>query len=57
MLGLFESYIHRIAILFRAPWPASARSSRLYLFGDELNIYSFVGLVMLVGISEEERDA
>ena len=30
--------------------PASARCVTLYLFGNELNIYSFVGLIMLIGI-------
>ena len=49
--ALYESYIHPITILVGpAVGRDSARSITLYLFGNELNIYSFVGLVMLIGI-------
>jgi HAE1 family hydrophobic/amphiphilic exporter-1 len=47
---LYESYIHPITILSGLPSAGLGALVTLYLFGDELNIYSFVGLVMLVGI-------
>ncbi len=51
MLGaLYESYIHPITILSGLPSAGLGALITLYLFGNELNIYSFVGLVMLIGI-------
>jgi HAE1 family hydrophobic/amphiphilic exporter-1 len=51
MLGaLYESYIHPITILSGLPSAGLGALVTLYLFGNELNIYSFVGLVMLIGI-------
>ncbi len=47
---LYESYIHPITILSGLPSAGVGALLTLILFKDELNIYSFVGLVMLVGI-------
>ena len=47
---LYESCIHPITILSGLPSAGLGALITLRLFGDELNIYSFVGLVMLVGI-------
>jgi hydrophobic/amphiphilic exporter-1 (mainly G- bacteria), HAE1 family len=47
---LYESYIHPITILSGLPSAGLGALVTLYLFGNELNIYSFVGLVMLIGI-------
>jgi hydrophobic/amphiphilic exporter-1 (mainly G- bacteria), HAE1 family len=47
---LYESYIHPITILSGLPAAGLGALVTLYVFGNELNIYSFVGLVMLVGI-------
>src|SRR5205814_73366 len=47
---LYESYVHPITILSGLPSAGLGALITLYLFGNELNIYSFVGLVMLVGI-------
>jgi HAE1 family hydrophobic/amphiphilic exporter-1 len=47
---LYESYIHPLTILSGLPSAGLGALVTLYLFGNELNIYSFVGLVMLVGI-------
>jgi HAE1 family hydrophobic/amphiphilic exporter-1 len=47
---LYESYIHPITILSGLPSAGLGALVTLWLFGNELNIYSFVGLVMLVGI-------
>jgi hydrophobic/amphiphilic exporter-1 (mainly G- bacteria), HAE1 family len=47
---LYESYIHPITILSGLPSAALGALVTLWLFGNELNIYSFVGLVLLVGL-------
>ncbi|MES1255184.1 MAG: efflux RND transporter permease subunit [Acidobacteriota bacterium] len=47
---LYESYVHPITILSGLPSAGLGALVTLYLFGNELNIYSFVGLVMLIGI-------
>jgi HAE1 family hydrophobic/amphiphilic exporter-1 len=47
---LYESYIHPITILSGLPAAGLGALVTLWVFGDELNVYSFVGLVMLVGI-------
>jgi HAE1 family hydrophobic/amphiphilic exporter-1 len=48
--ALYESYIHPITILSGLPSAGLGALVTLYLFGNELNIYSFVGLIMLIGI-------
>ena len=47
---LYESYVHPLTILSGLPSAGLGALIMLWLFGNELNIYSFVGLVMLVGI-------
>ncbi|HKB09586.1 MAG TPA: efflux RND transporter permease subunit, partial [Vicinamibacterales bacterium] len=47
---LYESYIHPLTILSGLPSAGLGALITLWLFGNELNIYSFVGLVMLIGI-------
>jgi HAE1 family hydrophobic/amphiphilic exporter-1 len=47
---LYESYIHPVTILSGLPAAGLGALVTLWLFGNELNIYSFVGLIMLVGI-------
>jgi HAE1 family hydrophobic/amphiphilic exporter-1 len=47
---LYESYVHPITILSGLPSAGLGALITLMLFRDELNIYSFVGLIMLVGI-------
>jgi len=47
---LYESYVHPLTILSGLPSAGLGALVTLWLFGNELNIYSFVGLVMLVGI-------
>ena len=47
---LYESYIHPITILSGLPSAGLGALVTLWLFGDELKVYSFVGLIMLVGI-------
>ncbi len=47
---LYESYIHPLTILSGLPSACLGALLTLYLFKGELNIYSFVGLIILVGI-------
>jgi len=48
--ALYESYIHPLTILSGLPSAGLGALITLWAFGNELNIYSFVGLVMLIGI-------
>jgi HAE1 family hydrophobic/amphiphilic exporter-1 len=51
LLGiLYESYIHPITILSGLPSAGLGALLTLMFFGYELNIYGFVGVIMLVGI-------
>jgi HAE1 family hydrophobic/amphiphilic exporter-1 len=47
---LYESYIHPITILSGLPSAALGGLLTLWLFKNELNIYSFVGLILLIGL-------
>jgi hydrophobic/amphiphilic exporter-1 (mainly G- bacteria), HAE1 family len=47
---LYESYIHPLTILSGLPSAGFGALLTLLIFHVELNIYSFVGLIMLVGI-------
>ena len=47
---LYESFIHPITILSGLPSAGFGALLTLWWFGSELNVYSFVGLIMLVGI-------
>jgi len=50
---LYESYIHPLTILSGLPSAGFGALATLYLFGMDLNIYAFVGLIMLIGIVEK----
>jgi HAE1 family hydrophobic/amphiphilic exporter-1 len=47
---LYESFIHPITILSGLPSAGLGALATLLIFHDELNIFSFVGIIMLVGI-------
>jgi HAE1 family hydrophobic/amphiphilic exporter-1 len=47
---LYESFIHPITILSGLPSAGFGALLTLMIFGIDLNIYGFVGLIMLVGI-------
>ncbi|MBV9302379.1 MAG: efflux RND transporter permease subunit [Acidobacteriaceae bacterium] len=47
---LYESFIHPITILSGLPAAGLGALLTLLLFGDDLNLYSFVGIVLLLGI-------
>ena len=48
--ALYESYVHPITILSGLPSAGLGALVTLYVFGNELNIYSFVGLILLIGL-------
>jgi HAE1 family hydrophobic/amphiphilic exporter-1 len=47
---LYESYIHPLTILSGLPTAGMGALATLWLFGIDLNVYAFVGIIMLVGI-------
>jgi HAE1 family hydrophobic/amphiphilic exporter-1 len=47
---LYESFIHPLTILTALPLAMVGGLLSLLLFGQELNIFSFVGLILLVGL-------
>jgi len=47
---LYESFIHPITILSGLPSAGMGALATLLIFKGELNIYSFVGIIMLIGI-------
>ena len=47
---LYESFIHPLTILSGLPSAAFGALITLWLFGLDLNIYAFVGIIMLIGI-------
>jgi multidrug efflux pump len=46
----FESFIHPFTILLSVPLAVFGALLTLYLFGESLNIYSQIGLIMLIGL-------
>ncbi len=47
----FESFIHPIVIMVTVPLATFGALLGLYLTGDSLNIYSEIGIIILIGIS------
>jgi HAE1 family hydrophobic/amphiphilic exporter-1 len=47
---LYESFIHPITILSGLPSAAIGALITLLLFGEDLNLYSFLGVILLIGI-------
>jgi HAE1 family hydrophobic/amphiphilic exporter-1 len=47
---LYESFVHPLTILSGLPSAGVGALLTLMLFGVELNVYGFVGIIMLVGI-------
>jgi multidrug efflux pump len=46
----FESFVHPLTILLSVPLAVFGALLTLYLFGQSLNIYSQIGLIMLIGL-------
>ena len=47
---LYESFIHPLTILTALPFAGFGALLTLLIFGCELNVYAFVGILMLIGI-------
>src|SRR5262249_19403102 len=47
---LYESFIHPITILTALPFAGLGALVTLLIFGQELSLYAFVGIIMLIGI-------
>lgn len=47
---LYESYIHPLTIISGLPSAGFGALITLLIFGKDLNLYSFVGIIMLIGI-------
>jgi len=50
---LYESFIHPVTILSGLPSAGLGALATLLVFKQELNIYSFVGIIMLIGIVQK----
>jgi HAE1 family hydrophobic/amphiphilic exporter-1 len=46
----FNSYLHPFSVLFALPFSISGALIALWLFDKSLNIYSIIGLILLMGI-------
>lgn len=47
---LYESFIHPLTILSALPFAGFGAIVTLMLFGKDLNVYAFVGIILLVGL-------
>lgn len=47
---LYESFIHPITILSGLPFAALGALITLLIFGKDLGVYSYVGIIMLIGL-------
>lgn len=46
----FESFVHPLTILLSVPLAVCGALLTLFVFGESLNIYSQIGLIMLIGL-------
>lgn len=47
----FESYIHPLVIILTVPLAMTGALTGLYLTGNSLNVYTQIGLIMLIGLA------
>lgn len=47
----FESYIHPLVIILTVPLAITGALGGLYLTGNSLNVYTQIGLIMLIGLA------
>ncbi|MBL0169399.1 MAG: efflux RND transporter permease subunit [Gemmatimonadaceae bacterium] len=47
---LYESYIHPLTILSGLPFAAVGALATLLIFGKDLSVYAYVGVIMLIGL-------
>jgi HAE1 family hydrophobic/amphiphilic exporter-1 len=57
VLGILYELHHPLTILSGLPSAAFGALVTLLVFGMDLNIYAFVGMIMLIGIVEERDRA
>ncbi|HEX9015082.1 MAG TPA: efflux RND transporter permease subunit [Chloroflexota bacterium] len=50
LVALFESWLHPLAILFSLPVSAIGAFGGLFITGNTLNIFSMIGMIMLMGL-------
>jgi multidrug efflux pump len=51
LAGQFESFLHPAVIMLTVPLALAGAMFGLWLFGSSLNLYSQIGMVMLVGLA------
>jgi len=51
LAGQFESFVHPLIIILTVPLAMTGALLALWLFGMSLNIYSQIGLIILIGIA------
>ena len=49
----FNSFIHPISVLIALPFSVTGALLALYFFGISLNLFSFIGLIVLMGIAKK----
>ncbi len=49
----FNSFIHPIAVLMALPFSVTGALLALWMFGVSLNLFSFIGLIVLMGIAKK----
>jgi hydrophobe/amphiphile efflux-1 (HAE1) family protein len=49
----FESYLHPVTVLLALPFSATGALAALYLFGHTINVFSGIGLILLMGIAKK----
>ena len=49
----FNNYVHPISVLFALPFSISGALIALWIAGQSLNIYSIIGLILLMGIVQK----
>ena len=47
---LYESFVHPLTILSALPFAGFGALATLWIFGIEMSLYAFVGLILLIGI-------
>ncbi|MBC7537430.1 MAG: efflux RND transporter permease subunit [Bacteriovorax sp.] len=49
----FNSFVHPFAVLVALPFSVSGALVSLWMFGASVNLFSFIGLIVLMGISKK----
>ena len=49
----FNSFIHPVSVLMALPFSITGALLALWLFGNSLNLFSFIGLIVLMGIAKK----